>query len=179
MKLSINFLNRWEYAALKKYNAEHTPVAKTVVSYAAATAVVSVIVMFVVNLFTDKSEVFTVLLGVFAVSGLVASGLKTLSSLKLLSSVVVKIVYAAVMLALYAAVFWLAMILAVWTLIIAICLVIFYFILVYGYGNGRSGGKATMHYSDGSSEEAEMTGKGVLGETYYKGKDSGNTFIDP
>lgn len=43
--------------------------------------------------------------------------------------------------------------------------------------NGNSV-KSKVEYSDGTSEDLIETGKGITGERYYKGKDSGRTFVD-
>ncbi|MDR2041972.1 MAG: hypothetical protein LBP98_06590 [Tannerella sp.] len=45
------------------------------------------------------------------------------------------------------------------------------------FGSGPSGGKARIDYSDGRSEEAVETGRGIFGERYYRGKESGRTFV--
>ena len=44
--------------------------------------------------------------------------------------------------------------------------------------SNSSRGKARVDWSDGKSEEAEETGRGILGERYYKGKDTGREFQD-
>ncbi|MDR1340297.1 MAG: hypothetical protein LBK58_09635 [Prevotellaceae bacterium] len=51
----------------------------------------------------------------------------------------------------------------------------------FGWGDSGSGEtpKVRGYYSDGTSEEMEYQGKGITGEKYYKGKDTGNTYVDP
>ena len=46
------------------------------------------------------------------------------------------------------------------------------------YGSNNKGKNGTIFHSDGTSEKGELTGKGILGERYYKGKDSGKEFVD-
>jgi peptidoglycan/LPS O-acetylase OafA/YrhL len=180
MKLSFNFLNRWESALFGKYGESHVPVSKTIALYAFATAVVSVGVIFIMQMIDISDTIIGVAFGIIGIAALVLAGMKVYRPLQQLSSIGVKIGYAAYMLALFGIIFLVSFYLVMWVLIIALCLVAAYFILVYGVGNGPSKGKkkGRMYYRDGSSEEAEETGRGVLGETYYQGKDSGNTYVD-
>ncbi|MDR0756798.1 MAG: hypothetical protein LBF85_03020 [Tannerella sp.] len=65
-------------------------------------------------------------------------------------------------------------------IIIILALALLWLILkITGIGSNKPLGKAKIHYSDGTSEEADETGRGVLGERYYRGKDSGDEFVKP
>lgn len=63
---------------------------------------------------------------------------------------------------------------------LAIFLIIGYFILKYVFGASlglnKPKQKATIEYSDGTSEEVEESGRGICGERYYNTKD-GDTII--
>lgn len=57
--------------------------------------------------------------------------------------------------------------------IIGIAIVCFFLAVL---GNDSGGKKGRIYYNDGTSEEATVE-KGLMGETYYKGKDSGNEYV--
>lgn len=61
---------------------------------------------------------------------------------------------------------------------VAMAFAVLWLVLKLTGSSNSSGEKVTAHYSDGSSEEVEQTGKGILGERYYRGKESGREFQD-
>jgi|GEM_PF-6136450 len=64
-------------------------------------------------------------------------------------------------------------------IIVVVALVFLWLVLKFiDFGSGSKRRKGTAYYSDGTSEEVEETGRGILGERYYKGKDSGNEFVE-
>lgn len=175
MKISLNFLDRWEYAIFGKYNNAHVPVSKTTAKYSLGAAVVAILVVFVMQIFNVGEEYAGAILGVIGGLGLLLVGRKAYKQLALLASTGSKIGYAAYVLAVFAITLFVSFYLVLWTLIIALVLVVAYFILVYGFGDGNSSGKKRFrkHYSDGTSEDFEEDGRGILGETYYKGNRGG------
>lgn len=62
-------------------------------------------------------------------------------------------------------------------IVVVIGIAVIWLILKFsGFGSSSRGGNARISWSDGHSEEAEETGRGILGERYYRGKDTGRTF---
>ena len=178
MKISFNFLDRWEYAIFKQYNEAHAPVSKSAAGYAFYAAAAAIIIVFALQIFSVE-EYSAIILGIIGVITLLLVVRKTYKQLTLLSSTGSKIGYGVYILTLFLITLFVSFYLVMWALIIAICLFIAYFILVYGIGDGNSSGKKRFrkHYSDGSSEEFEEDGRGILGETHFKG-DRGNTHIE-
>lgn len=67
--------------------------------------------------------------------------------------------------------------LMVWVVIIVVGLLVLWLILkaISGGSNNKKGVRA--HYSDGTTEDMVEDGKGICGETYYKG-DKGGTHVE-
>jgi hypothetical protein len=49
---------------------------------------------------------------------------------------------------------------------------------VFGWGSNSKRKTGRITYKDGTSEEAEQTGRGILGETYWRGKESGKEYTE-
>jgi hypothetical protein len=58
MKITFNFLNRWEYALFSSYNVSHSPISKTVATYALVAAVAVVIALFITQMANVADAVF-------------------------------------------------------------------------------------------------------------------------
>ena len=63
-------------------------------------------------------------------------------------------------------------------IIIVIGFAVLWFALKLLGGSDSKTGKVSVDWSDGRSEEAEETGRGILGERYYRGKETGREFQD-
>jgi hypothetical protein len=176
----FNFLDRWEYAIFKKYNENHSPVSKFVATacfYGAILFAIAVVIIQFAVKSADKadllsSSIYTTIGCLFAITAL-----KLYRPLMALAGTKPRIFFAVYVLLLMAILASAFMMLAATLVFVFIIVLVIGFMLYLMYPP-ESNGKKTIHYSDGTSEEAEKTGRGILGETYYKGKESGREFVE-
>jgi hypothetical protein len=170
----LSFLDRWEYRLLKKYNADHQPVASFVTVTILIACFAAVIAVFVMQMADVKGVVTDYLPAAFILAALLIAGWKVYKPLMALPLIGTKIAFAAAILLLFGILTPIFIMLSSLVLILAlIVLVLWIVLLATGGGGGGRKKKAKIRYSDGREEDAEESGKGILGETYYKGKESG------
>ena len=63
-------------------------------------------------------------------------------------------------------------------IIVLLAFAVLALVLKLAGGSDSKSGKVSVDWSDGRSEEAEETGRGILGERYYRGKETGREFQD-
>jgi hypothetical protein len=155
--------------------------AKTVL---VAAFVVIITVFVILMIYQTEAGVMPIVAAaiIFGVSLLIVA-YKAYRNLVALSSVGMKIGYVAYMLALFAVCAFLFTYLSLAFLMIYL----FWIILKSLFSSRKSGGnrkfRTTVYHGDGTSdsyeEEAEETGRGILGERFYRGKDSGKEYTEP
>lgn len=180
MKLSFNFLNRWETAIFKNPSNSYKPisafVAKTVL-YMAAALVLSV---FVLRMFGTDIKFVETIAGVAIGGVFLYVGYKTYLLIKDFPTTGLKIGFAAYVLFLFLActAIFLTLVSYVFMLVLAILLGLFIFKYVIG-GGSKGKKRIRVHYADGTSEEMEEVGRGPCGDTDYKSPTSGRTHREP
>jgi hypothetical protein len=187
MKVSFKFLNRWEnslFEGCQREEAEVAPagsfMAYTVLVAAFAMNITAFVMVAIYR--TELSELATAAAVIFGIALLIVV-IRVVRNLFALSSAGAKVGYAAYMLALFAVCSALFTYLCGFVLMLVVAWGTFKVIL-----GGDHKGKRTVKvrttttdkYGDvvTREEEAEETGRGVLGERYYTGKDSGRQYSD-
>ena len=176
-KMSLNFLNRFERMIFKNKTERYPAVSSSIAMSCLIAATASILIIFGLQMANaDKSlgEItFCVMFGI----ALLYAGYVVYKSLKLITSITEKIwlsIYSIILFSICSIAF---IYLVMWVLIITLALFIFWVILKVA--SPSSGGKKIrVHYNDGTTEDMEETGKGILGETYYSG-DKGGSRVEP
>lgn len=172
-KISLNFLNRLELAIFRNMPEGYTPLSSRVALSTLAAAVVSLILIFIMQMFNvDKSAgeiTLAVIFGVaFLYSGYVCY--RTIDNVPSVGQKIALSVYALVLFAVCALAFiWLM----VWVMIIAICIAAVWLVLKVTSSDSKNKKRIRAHYSDGTTEEMTESSRGMLGETYYEGERGG------
>lgn len=175
-KLSLNFLNGLELAVFRTFPEEYRPVSSVVAMSALVAAFASIIVIFFLQMFNASPDWANIVLSVAFGAAFLYSARLTYKAVECLPSTGNKIALATYVLVLFGACSLLFIWLAVWAMVIALVVLVGWIILKVAFPN--SGGKrATAYHSDGTTEELTEDGKGICGETYYKG-DRGGTYVD-
>jgi len=175
MKLSFKFLNRWEDSIFdNSLDKEFTPVSSFIAGTVLVAAFVMLITFFVMAAFYNKGNDTVVIVAaaiIFGIALLAVAG-KAFRNFGVLPSLGTKVGYAAYLLLLFivcACLFtWLAA---------GFIMIYIFWVVIKAMLGGSNKKKGKIYYNDGSYEEASVE-KGVLGETYYTGKDSGNQYVD-
>ncbi len=183
MKLSLKFLNRWENSIFKTYSESHQPISSfvaTTVMYASGASVVSLFIMQMCN--TQKSTQDTVVGSIIGIVFLITA-YKVYRVIKNFRTIGSKIGFTAYILLLFGISTCIFVTLASIALMIVLALLAIWLVFSLIGSDSSSGGsgkkkKINVRYSDGTSEDMEEDGRGILGETYYKNKNSGNTYVD-
>lgn len=171
-KILFHFLNRLELKFFGNYDGNYAPVSGAVALSALAAAVVSMVVIFILQMVNADPETGKIVLGCAYGAAFLFSAWRTYKVMCGLPSTGMKAGLAAYVLFLFCVCALLFLYLVMWAIIIAVALFILWLILK---GSGQGSGRVT--YSDGSSESIRSTGKGITGETYYE-SESGRTFVD-
>ena len=184
MKLSLNFLNRWECAIFKKYNANHSPISSFAAIIILCAAFAIVISLFLMKMFNAQKSTIDTVDMIIVACAFIPIAYKIYQSIKPFSSIGAKIGFTAYILAFFVLCSFLSIMLAQIVLFIVLaCLVLWIALLAIGGGEGSGPDgkkkKITVYHNDGSSEEMEETGRGVCGETYYENYQSGRTHVEP
>ncbi len=179
MKVSLHFLDRWENSIFKKYNENHIPISSFVATCVLCAAIVTVVTLFIMQMCgAQESTQETVILCVNGCAFLLTA-YKLYQSVKNFPEVGTKVGYIAYILFFYAISTTIFMALATIAMMLVLIVLVLWIILMFiGGGSDDKKKKIKVHYNDGTSEEMEENGRGVCGETYYKNKDSGNTYKD-
>lgn len=178
-KVSLKFLNRLEQAIFRNFPENYQPVSSIVAMSALIAAFASIIVIFVLQMVNASEESATIVLSAAFGLAFLYSAYKTFKAMNCLSSVGAKISLAAYVFTLFAVCAFLFIWLAVWAVMIALVLLVGWIILKAAFGSSSSGKKRIkVRYGDGTTEEMEEDGKGICGETYYKGE-NGGTYMEP
>ncbi|MDR1055827.1 MAG: hypothetical protein LBL90_08415 [Prevotellaceae bacterium] len=177
MKLSLNFLDRWESAIFNKYsNGNYVPVStftSKLILWAACILAVTVVILNFTSYDQSASEIAAGV--IFGVAFLI-SAWKTSKNIPAFTAVGTKIGYASYILALFAvssAIFITLAFVAIFIIMAVLALWVVWFFINDGSSKGN---KVRIHYSDGTSEDADITGRGPTGETFVKGRESGREF---
>lgn len=177
-KLSFNFLNRMERMICTGCPQTCPPASSFIAVSTLAAAVVSLIVIFVLQMFNVDKAAGEIVLGVCFGAAFLLSARRVWGIVAQTPSMGAKVgmtVYALVLFGVCALAF---IYLMIWAIIITVGGLILWLILKVTMGDsGRSGKRIRAHYNDGSSEEMVEEVKGFCGETYYKG-DSGRTHVE-
>jgi hypothetical protein len=190
----LDFLNEWESSIFKKYNPNLRPVSKSVVSWLIGMATVFTIAAVVLLLeITSLTASPPVLMYILFGIGLITAGFIAFRQWRSFPGWGAKLGYAgyiigatSVILLITAALphllIWLV-ILLMWLLFLAVAILIIWAVLKAMFSSESSGGssrKVKIKNPDGTTfENATKDGRGVLGETYYKGDETGRQYIDP
>ena len=170
MKVSFKFLNRWEsFIFDNNSEKEFVPVSSFMAVTIIIAAFVMVITFFIITAFNNGSNADIIIAAsiIFGIALLIIIG-KAFRNFKVLTSIGMKVGYAAYILALSAicACFF------TWLAGGFVMLLVFWAVLKSIFSDKKKG---RIHYDNGTSEEATIE-KGLMGETYYTGKDSGNEY---
>ncbi|MDR1882102.1 MAG: hypothetical protein LBR26_04890 [Prevotella sp.] len=176
MKLSLTFLDRWESAIFNRYSNGNYTSASTftgkLILWAACILAVTVVILNFTSYDRSASEIAV---GVIFGGAFIIAAWKASKNIPAFTAVGTKIGYAAYILALFvigSAIFIILAFVAIFIIIAVLALWVAWFFI----SDSSSKGKARIHYSDGSSEDADITGRGPTGETFVKGRDSGREF---
>ncbi|MDR2926906.1 MAG: hypothetical protein LBV41_01695 [Cytophagaceae bacterium] len=180
MKLSLNFLNRLELKLFGKYSHSHSPVSTFV---AAATAISSFAVIFITGVIMDfiasaEQSTRDTVAYIFIGASFVATALRCIRPFKALTTAGSRAGFIAYVLCLFVAASFIFGFIAFWVAIALLMLLVLWIFYYFFLGGAERPVKTHAHYSDGTKEEVEYTGKGITGEMYYKGKESGNEFVE-
>lgn len=177
MKLSLNFLDRWESGVFNKYsNGSYIPVSTfigKVILWAACILAVTVVIL---NFTSYDQSGMEIAAGVIFGGAFLIAIWKVFKNIPVFVSVGTKIGYAAYIFMLFtisSAIFITLAFVAIFLIMAALALWIAWFFISGGSSKGK---KVRINYSDGSSEDGDITGKGITGETFVKGRESGREF---
>lgn len=170
-------MNRFERAIFRNFPETCTPVSSVVCISTLLAAFASIIVIFFLQMFNLPERSATVVLSVAFGLAFLYSAYSACKAMECLLSVGNKIAFAAYALALFGVCSFLFIWLAVWVLVIALVLLVGWIILKVAFPDSGGRKRVTAYYSDGTTEEMTEDGKGICGETYYKG-DKGGTYVD-
>lgn len=176
-KLSLNFLNRLELAAFRSFPEEYRPVSSVVAMSTLVAAFASIIVIFFLQMFNASPDWANIVLGIAFGLAFLYDARLIYKAMECLPSTGNKIALAAYAIALFALCSFFFIWLAVWVMVIALVVLVCWIILKVAFPDSGGGKRATAYHSDGTTEELTEDGKGICGETYYKG-DRGNTYVD-
>ena len=172
MKLSFKFLNRWENSIFESTSDEgFAPVSAFVAGTILVSAFVMNITFFVIMAMYNGNEKSVIVAAaiIFGIALLIVAG-KAFRNFRAFTSVGTKAGYTAYILALF------VICGGLFTYLVAafIMLYLLWIVIKAMLGGGKKKGRIV--YDDGSSEEASVE-KGLMGETYYKGKESGDEYM--
>lgn len=176
-KPSFQFLNRLERALFKKFPEAYRPVSSHVGISVLLAAFASIVVIFFLQMFNAPESSATVVLGIAFGLAFLYSANTFYQATACLPAMGNKIALAAYVLVLFGACSLLFIWLAVWVMVIALVVFAGWIILKVAFPDSGGKKRATAYYSDGTTEEMTEDGKGICGETYYKG-DRGGTYVD-
>lgn len=174
---SLNFLNRLELIVFRSFPEEYLPVSSVVAMSTLVAAFASIIVIFFLQMFNASPDWANIVLSIVFGLAFLYDARLTYKSMECLPSTGNKIALAAYVLALFALCSVLFIWLAVWVMVIALVVLVCWIILKVAFPDSGGKKRVTAHYSDGTTEEMTEDGKGICGETYYKG-DRGGTYVD-
>lgn len=177
-KASLKFLNSLERKIFKSSPENYEPISSTVAMSALIAAFVSIIIIFILQMTNADKESATIVLSIAFGLAFLYSAYITYKSMECLSSTGHKVGLVAYALILFAVCSMLFIWLAVWAMIITLVLLVGWIILKVAFPT-KSGGKKRIrvNYGDGTSEDMVEDGRGITGETYYKGE-KGGTYVD-
>lgn len=176
-KLSLNFLNGLEQAVFRSFPKEYRPLSSVVAMSALVAAFASIIVIFFLQMFNASPDWANIVLSIAFGLAFLYSARLTYKAVECLPTTGNKIALGAYVLVLFGACSLLFIWLAVWVMIIALVVLVCWIILKVAFPDSGGGKRATAYHSDGTTEELTEDGKGICGETYYKG-DRGGTYVD-
>lgn len=176
-KKSLNFMNRLELAIFKNSPEGYVPISSTIMLSTIIAAIVSIVIIFFLQMFNaDKSAGEITLVVAFSLAFLFCGYIFNKSA-RVLPSTPSKLYLAIYALLLFGLSSLLFIWIMVWVVIIAVALFVIWIIIKSSSSNSGNKKRIRVHYKDGSSEEMVENGKGVLGETFYKGE-SGHTHVE-
>lgn len=177
MTLSLNFLDRWEFAIFNKYsNGNYTPVSTFIGKLVLWAACILGVAVVILNFASFDQSASNTAVGIIFGGAFLIMVWKVSKNFHAFTFVKTKIGYTAYMLALFvvsSAIFITLAFVAIFIIMVALALWVVWFFISDKSSKGK---KARIHYSDGSSEDADITGSGPTGEVFIKGRESGREF---
>lgn len=177
-KISLNFMNRLELAIFRNRPEGYAPISSTIALSTLVAALLSIVIIFFLQMFNADKSTGEITLGIIFGIALLFSAYTFNKSAKTLPTTASKVYLALYSLVLFGLCSLLFIWLMVWAVVIAIALLVFWFIIKGTSGSSKGKKKIRVHYNDGTSEEMTESGRGTLGETYYKGE-QGGTHVEP
>ena len=168
-------MDRWESAIFdKRSNEYYAPISTFICKTIIWTACILVVTMVIMH-FTSYDQATSIMTAaiIFGCAFLVTAW-KTGKNIPSFATIGVRVGYISYILISFAIFITLSLAAVIVVMVVSALWVAWFFIR----DKPSKGKKVKINYSDGSSEEGEITGKGITGETYIKGKNSGDTFID-
>ncbi len=180
MKLSLNFLDRWENGIFKKYDENHEPVSSFVATTVLCSSFATVLTIFIMKLFGSEEATRNVVSEIIIGCSFLLTVWKSYWPVVSFPTIGAKVGFGAYILLIFGISTGLFVTLASIVLIVFLGFLALWLVsLLLGGSDSSSGKKYTARYSDGSSEELDEDGSGPTGEKFYKGKDTGNQFVEP
>ena len=168
----LNFINRFENWIFKRYNGDHQPISAYVAATTLVGAFVGIILVFILKWTGNGRYEDSLFYFVIGITFLITV-YKTISPIKSVAGIGAKIGYAVYILFLYSITMAVFATLTVVLVFVVAGLLALYILSLFISDDGKGKKTATIRWSDGRTEEAEQTGRGITGERFYKGKDSG------
>ena len=165
----LKFLDRFERWIFGKYNENHEPVS----SFVATIILVCAAVMAIVGVFKLSPTIVYVALGL----SFLVTAWKAYPPLMAFATTGAKVGFGAYILVALGSLTVIFLLLATAMIYIVVGIFALYLYLSLMYGDNGKKKKTKARYSDGTTEEL-IEERGLMGERYYKGKDTGNEFME-
>lgn len=176
-KLSLNFLNRLETKILQGVPEASAPVSSTIATATLVAATLSIVTIFILQMFNVDKSAANIVLGVTFGLAFLFSAYICYQATKPIPATGGKIALYAYALVLFGICSLFFIWLMVWVVIIIVGLLVLWMILKATTSSSGNKKSIRVHYSDGTTEDMVEDGKGICGETYYKG-DKGGTHVE-
>lgn len=171
--MTLKFIDKLDSLIFGHFNPAHEPVTGATVAVTFLAGLGISLVMFICQMCGMSDNILEIILGIAVIALLGFIGFMTYPAVLAFGSWSARIGYSLYSILL----FGIALYLSIWAFMLALVALVLYVMLKFFFSNGNSK-KATIRYSDGSEEEADVE-TGLLGEKYYHGKKSGNTYYEP
>lgn len=168
--MTLKFIDKLDSLIFGRFNPGHEPVTGATVAVTFLAGLGISLIMFICQMCGMSDSILEIILGIAVIALLGFIGFMTYPAVLAFGSWGARVGYSLYTLLL----FGIALYLSIWAFILALVVLVFYVMLKLFFSNGNKK-KATIRYSDGSEEEADVE-TGAVGEKYYTGKESGNTF---
>lgn len=185
MKVSLNFLDRWEHSIFRRYNGEHIPFSSLMFKIVLGMTFIVACAIVIPQVFGVDKKIPDIIAYIVFGSCFLYVCYKIYLGIRPLPEILPKIGYGAYILGFFLLTSYVFFIISAFlVLILLVLLGIFLVLMILSFAAGGSSSSSrgkksvTVHYNDGTSDKMDEEGRGICGETYYRSKDTGNTYVD-